>query len=263
MRIHSRLLLGMCGLALAVPTMAVAAPFGDANVQGPYAAPGGQPPPQTAPHTHKGLFGRRHCVECQREYVKAHDGVDVPAPPSLEPGATMHGHAMAGQGGSCSVCQGNPVVTGPALITDAHAPGYAVVGGPGAMASADAPGYAVVGDVAMGQDPAPIGISKSAQGPAGGPRMAAMGASPGANGAYDPSVVPTSAIPPAQVAMKNPEHERRYKVVAHALGVPKFGSMRRKEEDRERQKHAAIAYDQPGAKVSELPASMVYGAGGH
>jgi hypothetical protein len=90
-----------------------------------------------------------------------------------------------------------------------------------------------------------------------------MGAGPGANGAYDPSVVPTSAIPPAQVAMKNPEHEKRYKVVAHVLGVPKFGAMRRKEEDRERQKHAAIAYDQPGAKVSELPASMVYGAGGH
>jgi hypothetical protein len=170
---------------------------------------------------------------------------------------------MAGQGAACSVCQGNAVVTGPVLITDAHAPGYAVVGGPGAMASADAPGYAVVGDVAMGQDPAPIGISKSAQGPAGGPRMAAKGAGPGANGAYDPSVVPTSALPPAQVAMKNPAHEKRYKVVAHALGVPKFGYMRRAEEDKERQKHAAIAYDQPGAKVSELPASMVYGASGH
>ena len=37
------------------------------------------------PHTHKGLFGRRHCVECQRAYVKAHDGVDVPAPPSIAP----------------------------------------------------------------------------------------------------------------------------------------------------------------------------------
>ena len=34
---------------------------------------------------------------------------------------------------------------------------------------------------------------------------------------------------------------------------------RRAEEDKERQKHAAIAYDQPGAKVTELPASMVYG----
>jgi hypothetical protein len=260
MRIHSRLLLGMFGLALAVPTTAGAAPFGDDN--GAYAAPGGQSQPQTTPHHHKGLFGRRHCVECQRAYVKAHDGVDVPAPPSIESSAMMHGQVMAGQGGMCSVCQGNVVVTGPVLTADAHAPGYAVVGGPGAMASADAPGYAVVGDGLPGQDPAPIGVSRAGQAP-GGPRMAAAGGRPGAAGPYDPSVVPTSAIPPAQVAMKNPEHEKRYKVIAHVLGVPKFGQMRRAEEDKERQKHAAIAYDQPGAKVSEIPASMVYGPGGH
>ena len=111
MRIHSRLLLGMFGLALAVPTVAVAAPFGDD--EGTYAAPGGQPQPQTTPHHHKGLFGRRHCVECQRAYVKAHDGVDVPAPPPIESGAMMHGQVMAGQGSSCPTCQGNAVVTGP------------------------------------------------------------------------------------------------------------------------------------------------------
>jgi hypothetical protein len=46
MRIHSRLLLGMFGLALAVPTAAGAAPFGDDN--GAYAAPGGQPQPQSS-----------------------------------------------------------------------------------------------------------------------------------------------------------------------------------------------------------------------
>ena len=45
--------------------------------------------------------------------------------------------------------------------------------------------------------------------------------------------------------------------------MPKFGQCRRAEEDKERQKHAAIAYDQPNAKVSELPASMVYGKGDH
>ena len=252
MRIHSRLLLGMFGLALAVPTVAIAAPFGDNDAA--YAAAGGQP--QTAPHHHKGLFGRRHCVECQRAYVKAHDGVDVPAPPSIESGAMV-----AGPGGSCPTCQGNAVVTGPVMTADAHAPGYAVVGGPGAMASADAPGYAVVGDGLPGQDPAPVGIYRAGQGP-GGPQMAAAGARPGGLGPYDPSVVPTS-IPPAQVAMKNPEHEKRYKVIAHVLGVPKFGQRRRAEEDKERQKHAAIAYDQPGAKVTEIPASMVYGQGGH
>ena len=116
----------------------------------------------------------------------------------------MHGQVMAVPGAPCAVCQGNAVVTGPVLVTDAHAPGYAVVGGPGAMASADAPGYAVVGDVAMGQDPAPIGISKSAQGPNAGSRMALQRSAGSAHRPepYDPSVVPTSAIPPAQVAMK-------------------------------------------------------------
>ena len=259
MRIHSRLLLGMFGLALAVPTVAVAAPFGDD--EGSYAAPGGQPQPQTSPHQHKGLFGRRHCVECQRAYVKAHDGVDVPAPPPIESGAMMHGQVIAGPAGSCPTCQGNAIVTGPVLTTDAHAPGYAVVGGPGSMASADAPGYAVVGDGPMGQDPTPIGISRSAQGLAGGPRMAAAGARPGAAGAYDPSVVPT-AIPPAQVAMEGPGHDRPH-IISHLLGLPKLGQIRRGREDKEREHHAAIAYDQPGAKVSELPASMVYGPGGH
>ncbi len=259
MRIHSRLLLGMFGLALAVPTMAGAAPIGDD--EGAYATPGGQPQPQTTAHHHKGLFGRRHCVECQRAYVKAHDGVDVPAPPPIEPGAMMHGQVIAGQamaGGSCPTCQGNAVVTGPVLTADAHAPGYAVVGGPGAMASADAPGYAVVGEAPFGQDPAPIGISRSGQGPAGGPRMAAMGgARPGAAGPYDPSVVPTS-IPPAQVAMEGPGHNRPH-IISHLLGLPKLGQIRRDREDKEREKHAAIAYDQPGAKVTEIPASMVYG----
>jgi hypothetical protein len=47
------------------------------------------------------------------------------------------------------------------------------------------------------------------------------------------------------------------------LGLPKFGQIRRALEDKEREQHAAISYDQPGAKVSELPASMVYGKSGH
>ena len=132
---------------------------------------------------------------------------------------------------------------------------------PGAMASADAPGYAVVGEAPMGQDPAPIGVSRSGQAAGGDPRMAAMGARPGGGGPYDPSVVPTS-IPPAQVAMQGPGHDRPTSSVT-CWDCPKFGQMRREREDKERQKHAAIAYDQPGAKVTELPASMVYGKAGH
>ncbi|HEX3448603.1 MAG TPA: hypothetical protein VHS97_10145 [Isosphaeraceae bacterium] len=251
MRIRARLLLGLYGLLLAVPTIAAAAPLGDD--QAGYATAGGQPPPQPAPHHHhKGLLGRRHCVECQRAYVKAHDGVDVPAPPPIAAGAMMHGQVVVAQPGACDVCQGSGVVSGPVTMVNASAPGYAVVDGPGMMANANAPGYAVVGDIASGPEPSPIGVSRAGQ----DPRMAAMGPRPGA-GAYDPSVVPTS-IPPAQVALSGPGHDRPH-VISHLLGIPKMGTIRRKIEDKERQKHAAIAYDQPGGKVTDLPASMVYG----
>jgi hypothetical protein len=262
MRIHCRLLLGMFGLAIAAPSLAVAAQFGDDA--GASAVVAGQPGPQSqpAPHHHHGLFGRRHCVECQRAYVKAHDGVDVPVPPPIETGAMMHSHAMVQQGGPCSVCQGNVVVTGPVLTADAHAPGYAVVGGGDAMASVGAPGYAVVNDTLVGQDPAPIGISRSAMAAQRDPRMAAMGPRPGAGGSYDPAVTPTS-IPAAPTPMQDSEHKKRYQIVAHALGVPHFGARRRADEERERQKHAAISYDDPSSKVTELPASMVYDKGGH
>jgi len=250
MRIRARVLLGLYGLVLAVPTIAAAAPLGDDEAG--YATAGGQPPS----HHHKGLFGRRHCVECQRAYVKSHDGVDVAAPPSLPPGATIRGPVLAAQVETCTVCQGSGNTSGHIMTADASAPGYAVVDGQGMMASANAPGYAVVGGVMAGADPSPIGVSRAGQ----DPRMAAMGPRPGA-GAFDPSVVPTS-IPPAQVALSGPGHDRPH-VIGHLLGIPKFGGIRREREDKERQKHAAIAYDQPGAKVTEVPASVVYGKTGH
>jgi hypothetical protein len=251
MRIRARWLLGLCGLVLVVPTTAAAAPQGDG--QAGYATAGGQPSYQPAPHHHKGLFGRRHCVECQRAYVKAHDGVDVPAPPVMPAGATIQGPVLAAQVSTCATCQGSGAVSGPVMMANASAPGYAVVDGQVMMADANAPGFAVVGGIASGDEPSPIGVSRAGQ----DPRMAAMGPRPGGAGAYDPSVVPTS-IPPAQVAVAGPGHDRPH-IIGHLLGIPKFGGLRREREDQERQKHAAIAYDQPGAKVNELPASMVYG----
>ena len=174
MRFHARLLLGVCGLAFAVPAAAVAGPQDEGA--GPVAAQQG--------HTHKGLFGRRHCIECQRARVKAHDGVDVPAPPPLEPGVIV-----SNQPGRCATCEGAVVVSGPMMDSGAHAPGYAVVGGP-----ADGSGYAVLGESRSGAEPAPIGSSRSRLGLPADPRMAAAGARPGA-GPYDPSVVPTN-LPP-------------------------------------------------------------------
>jgi hypothetical protein len=142
------------------------------------------------------------------------------------------------------------------MSANAHGPGYAVVGGPGAMASVDAPGYAVVRDGIQALDPAPIGVYRAGQAQSGDPRMAAMEHRPGSR-AYDSSVVPTS-LPPAQVALAGPGYDRPH-VIGHLLGIPKLGQARRERDDKERQKHAAIAYGQPNQPVTTLPASVVYG----
>ncbi|HKI17052.1 MAG TPA: hypothetical protein VKA15_04200, partial [Isosphaeraceae bacterium] len=212
-------------------------------------------------------------VECQRAHAKLRYGVDVPPPPSFSPGVAMQGQVMMAPGARCASCEAAGV-SGSVAAFDPHAPGYTVVGGPTAMAGeapgyavvggnvamAGAPGYAVAGGLAAGAEPSPIGVARSMQPQWANPRMAAYGAPPGAAG-YDPAVMPSS-IPPAQDAIASSGHERPH-IVRHILGLPTFGAHRREKEERAREKHAAIAYDQPNAAVSELPASMVYGNKGH
>jgi len=253
MRLSARLLLGLCGLALAVPAAVMAAPLGDDEAS---SVPAGVQAQQPKPHHHKGLFGRRHCVECQRAWAKAHDGIDIPPPPELGPLAGTPGHVHTGQAGDCLTCQGGVVVSGPAMSGDAHAPGYAVTSGPVTVAGGDAPGYAVVGEAFSGPEPSPIGVSRSGQPSWADPRLSAMGPHHG-TGPLDPSVVPTG-MPPAQVALTNPGSDRPH-IISHLFGIPKFGQLRRDRENQERQKHAAISYDQPNRAVTELPASVVYG----
>jgi hypothetical protein len=236
MRFRAHWLLGLCGLALAVPAAAMAAPLGDDEPG--YAVVGGQP--QQAPQHHKGLFHRRHCVECQRAYAKAHDGVDIPAPPPIVQGPVTQGQVVGTPAGVCDVCQGGTIVSGPIMASNATA----------------APGYAVVGEGGQGMDPAPIGVFRAGHAQPGDPRMAAMGQRGGAPG-YDDSVVPTS-LPPAQVALAGPGANRPH-IISHLFGIPKFGQIHRERADRERQKHAAIAYDHQNQPVTELPASVVYG----
>ena len=162
--------LGLCGLSLvAAPAVRAQAPASPYPSNPPTAA-------QPAGHHHKGLFGYRHCVECQRAYVKAHDGVNVPPPPSaLPPGAipgavvyqqgaaapgavvyqngaaapvaAVHQHVAVANGG-CAACQAGEVIVGPVTYIDQGAPGHAVVGGQVLMA--DAPGHAVVGGAMPG-----------------------------------------------------------------------------------------------------------------
>jgi hypothetical protein len=253
MRFRARLVLGLYGVALAVPAVVMAGPLGD-DESAPGAMEMAPPQAQAQPHHHKGLFGRRHCVECQRAHVKAHDGVDVPPPPALEPG--MQG-AVIRNDAHCPTCQGNMVVSGPALTQDAHAPGYAVVG---ETAGPEAPGYAVVGEALVGSEPVPVGISKMRTNGAMDPRMAAMGGRPGA-GPVDPSVVPTS-LPPPQSPLAAPTSNRP-KIISHLFGLPMLGAHRREQEQKERDKHASIAYGQNQQPVTDLPTSVVYGKGSH
>jgi hypothetical protein len=248
MRFRASLALGLCGLALAagaailaVPATAMAAPPGDDQAVSAPAGTQTQPP-----HHHKGLFGWRHCVECQRAYIKAHDGVDVPPPPMFPIGA--QGQVISSRAGNCPTCPGGPVMMGQVANSDPNAPGYAVVGGEG-------PGYAVVGEVAPGDAPAPIGVATSRQPGWGDPRTAGMGPRTG-SGPFDPSVVPSS-LPPAQVALPNPGRDRPH-VISHLFGIPRFGEHWRAYEDKMRERHASIAYGQPDRPVTELPASVVY-----
>jgi hypothetical protein len=249
MRFRVRLVLGLYSVALAVPAVVMAAPQGDDNHANPMDMAPQQAPAQ--PHHHKGLFGRRHCVECQRAYAKAHDGVDVPAPPSLEP--EMHG-AVVRNGAYCPTCQGNMVVSEPVSSHDPHAPGYAVVGGPGGP---EVPGYAVVGEALVGSEPVPVGVAKPHTHGATDPRMAAMSGRSGP-GTVDPSVVPTN-LPP-QAAITSPPSSRPH-IISHLFGLPLIGTHRREREEKEREKHASIAYGQNGTPVADLPASVVYGKG--
>lgn len=198
-------------------------------------------------HHHHGLLSRRHCVECQRARAKAADGIDVPPPP--------------GYAGAPMLAPGETIVSGPTVVServvsvsDPQAPGHAVVGGE------DTAGYAVVGgQPGVQADPTPIGVARGAYGSAAAmadPRMA-QGAMPrpGA-GAYDPAVVPTS-IPPAPTPMPGPRHNRPH-VISHIFGIPKFGQLHQERADKKREEHAAISYGD-GSKVTDLPASMVYG----
>lgn len=222
------------GSAMA-PSMAGPALAGMSHMEHSGAAPA---------HHHHGILGRRHCVECQRARAKAVDGIDVPPPP--------------GYAGAPMLAPGETIVSGPTIVservvsvTDPQAPGHAVVGGE------DTAGYAVVGgQPGPAADPTPIGVARGAYAAAAAdPRMAQAMRQPG-RGAFDPAVMPTS-IPPAPTPMSGPGHNRPH-VISHILGIPKFGRLHQERVDKKRQEHAAITYGD-GSKVTELPASMVYG----
>ena len=204
--------------------------------------------PAPAKHHHKGLFGWKHCVECQRARVKAQDGIDIPPPPT-QTGMVYQGQAIM----SGPMIMGDPRGM---VVNESQEGGYAVVG-PGAPQ--DGEGYAVVGGPSPTADPTPIGLARGSQNSWGDPRMAAMSMRPG-GGPYDPSVVPSS-LPPAPSAVASPRHDRPH-IISHLFGIPLVGTHRRERDQRNREQHAAIAYGDSKQKVTELPASVVYGRDG-
>jgi hypothetical protein len=254
------LVVGFCGLALSVPAASTAsAQDGQPYAPAPIAvAPhtGAMPPAMVATgsadaqgqptpaHHHHGLLGRRHCVQCQRAYVKAHDGVNVPPPPGYPGGPPIAPHGAVV---SAPVVI-NQYVVGPA---DPNAPGYAVVGGPEA-----APGYVMMNAGAAGDEPTPIGMARGGQMAMANPGMAAAMPRPGA-GSYDPAVMPTS-VPPPPSPMSGPGHNRPH-VISHLFGLPIIGKHHEERVEKRREQHAAVAYGDPNQKVNELPASAVYG----
>lgn len=290
MRVRSRWVLGVCGLAMSATagstaTAQVATPSAPmpnapafAPATGPGAAiplspaeeskssmppvwggpltgpaytpgsrPGAMPPSSSAPataavaetagHQHHGLFGARHCVECQRARVKKMDGVDIPPPPSYPAGMPM--------------AAGTTVVEGPVVMSEPGAPGYAVVGG------SNEPGYATTDGMMPSSEPAPIGMARSSlsAAPAGDPRMAAMMARR-TPGSYDPAVMATS-VPPPPAPMPGVGHNRPH-IISHMLRPSMYLMHHRESVDRRREKHAAEAYGTTSQPVNDLPASMVY-----
>ena len=117
MRIRARLVLGLYGVALAVPGVVMAGPLGDDEAMG-------MAPPQMQAAR---LISIRGCLavgtasSVSAPTIKAHDGVDIPAPPPLDSG--MQGQVIS-NGAHCPTCQGNVVVSGPVMSHNAHDPGY-------------------------------------------------------------------------------------------------------------------------------------------
>jgi hypothetical protein len=267
MRLHSRLVLGLCGVSLAAATSVFAAPpDGYASAGMPVSsampssgasAPGldAMPPAGAAPaHKHKGLFGWRHCVECQRALAKRQSGVDIPPPPGFANDPTAHVHGVGVTVANCPRCKSLGVVAGAVVSERAEAPGFAVMDG----SANDRPGFAVVNGEGNQADPTPIGVARAGQTPWASGRMAAAGPGPG----YDPAVVPSS-IPPAQVGVPGPGHDRPH-IIGHLFGVSQMRRDMREHREKRMETgpaHASIRYDQQENAVSELPASMVFDKG--
>jgi hypothetical protein len=222
MHILARAGLAVVGLALATPVAVWADP----------------PASSSNPHNHRrGLFGKeRLCAECQRAKLQA-QGIHVPPPPALPNGVVTQG--VVTDRGVCTTCQ-----AGQGIVVSGPAPGYAVVGGD------SAPGYAVVGGQVPSADPSPIGVVQ-----------ARPGRAPGRSASTDRSVMAASAPAPDPIS---PHGSNRPHILAHLFGLSEIAEIGREyREEKQRkygEKHASSRFDEQPQRITELPASKVYGS---
>jgi hypothetical protein len=237
MRLLARIGYTLAGLALMAPAAARAGmPI---PAPGPYTA---GMPTSKATALKKKQSEVRLCANCQRLKLMKETGANIPIPEPLPPGIPVAGQECTKCGAPTAVVLSGPLPprSTPAIVGDRSAPGLAVVGGDDSSA---------VGYAANGADPVPIGTVQ--------PRLASTIPMPSRPGSpRDGSVMPTS-MAPEPIA---PKAHNRPHMLSHLFGISAIG--RDWAEARERkaeEKHASIPYGPQTSKVTELPASMVYG----
>ncbi|WP_422927400.1 hypothetical protein [Singulisphaera sp. PoT] len=139
---------------------------------------------------------------------------------------------------------------GSLMVNASDLPGYVVSKG-------EAPGVAVADITGEGSGPAPVGVSANRGGPL---RMAGRRQAAPTDGSVTPTSMPAASNPIDPGPSGNP------KILMHLFGVSAFTRDIREgfqmNEQKKRDKHAAISYDAAAQKVTDLPASVVYGQGG-
>jgi hypothetical protein len=222
MRVLARIGCTLAGLALLAPAVAWA----------------GQPMPTTPPKKKKAAKSakaeapKKLCANCRYRQMLA-QGLRVPPPPALPPGAPARGE-------KCTECGAPTAVVADGKLYQSYdpngAPGRAVAGGNPAGYMVEAGG------------PAPIGVVA--------PRIAAAVVPPGA-AMRDAAVMPTVM---ASDPLTNGPSGRPH-VLSHMFGLSAIGRERAEARARRKEEaHARIPYGvQQAGPVTDLPASAVYG----
>lgn len=218
---------------------------GSANTAGAAVPTGHAYAPAQGIHVHQQQYNhdaRCMCPDCQvKRVIEKAEGAPV----------IIHGPSV-GSSAPCVACE-TSATSGPIVpITHGDAPGYARVG-------SHAPEYAVAG---VASEPTPIGVVRTnfaQQGPLN-PAIAAFHGGAGTGAALGASHSDAGSIPVAPwTGVPSP---KRRSVLGTMLGIrAPFSGVREAREARRAEAHAAIPMGSAAAsgRVTELPASMVYG----